>query len=114
MDVSDHARLDRLEEAMRDLYSRLTWLETHYDAPMSYIERSIAMDMDRKRREVAAAARLRRRLVTEAYHRARAEAEATNSRAPIDAFVRRLKAGDYDATNDATHAEVAGHGKTVS
>jgi hypothetical protein len=114
MDASDHARLDRLEAAVRDLCPRVTWLETHYDVPMSYIEAVIAKDMDKKRRDSAGAERLREQRVTEAYRRAESEAEATHSRAPIDAFVRRLKAGDYDVTNDSTHAEVAGHGEAVS
>jgi hypothetical protein len=84
---------DRLVETMLiDLSNRVLMLEAGYRAPLSHVDRSIARSLDEKRWEPHNDAQ--RRL--EAFKRAETEAERVGHRGPVDNFMRKLKAGEFD------------------
>jgi hypothetical protein len=89
-------RLERLETAfdqtVREFSFRLLMLEHRTGSPLSYVERVVVENELKRRQEFRDAARAR----DESFRQAKAEAEATGDRAPIDAFVRRLHAGVFE------------------
>jgi hypothetical protein len=81
-----------LQEILRDINIRLLWLEVLAGAPVSYVDRLFAGEMDARRRAPHEEARRR----VEAFRKAEAEAARVGHRGPIDKFVRELKAGESD------------------
>jgi hypothetical protein len=102
MDENDRARLDRHEKALADLKTmalslaeRVLVVESLTDGiPLSTADHLIARRALAGRRAPHEEVRLRVR----AFRRAQAEAETTGSREPIDRFLQRLKAGEFDAS----------------
>jgi hypothetical protein len=83
---------DDLTQRVRALEDRVLMLEAGLRAPMSPMDRQIAKAFDQKRWEPHEEARCR----LEAFRKAQAEAERLGHRGPIDAFMRRLNAGEFD------------------
>jgi hypothetical protein len=79
---------DRLvETVLIDLRNRVLMLEAGYRAPLS-----IALSLDEKRWEPHEDAQRRH----EAFKRAETEAERVGHHGPVDNFMRKLKAGEFD------------------
>jgi hypothetical protein len=96
---------DDLIERVRMLEERVLMLEAGHHAPLSYVDRIIAQDLDKKRREPHEEAR--RRL--EAFKRAEDEAERVGHRGPVDDLMQKLKRGEIDRHprhNGGKNAEV--------
>jgi hypothetical protein len=93
------ARLDRVEaelyEALGAFSVRLSIIEDKLGLPMSYVDRIFAQH-EVKRRQTAREAVIRR---DEAFHKAEAEAARVGDNGPLDRFVQRLKAGEFDRPN---------------
>jgi hypothetical protein len=81
-----------LEKIVFGLNDRLLVVESRLGMPMSVIDKMVVEDITR-RREEAKAAETRR---NEAFYAARAEAEKAGDRGPLDAFTRRLNAGEFE------------------
>jgi hypothetical protein len=91
-------RSEYLEAAVHDLNMRILWLEKLVGVPMSVVDRIIADEAYKRRR---APSEMARRCM-EAGREAMAEAERVGHRGPIDRFVRRLKAGEFDQASTST------------
>jgi hypothetical protein len=83
-----HAELQAMVFKLADDVLRLKY---HAGLPISYVDRTIVEGIEQ--REAAEKEAARRR--DAAFAEAKAEAERTGSYEPIDAFVRKLKRGDY-------------------
>jgi hypothetical protein len=83
---------------MRDISLRLLQVEAALDFPMSIAEHCIATKALADRKAALDASRQANLERNKAFHRAEAEAERVGHRGPIDDFVRKLKAGEYEAT----------------
>jgi hypothetical protein len=84
-------RIGHLEtelEELRGLHERVLMLEAGFKAPMSIANGLIAQALDERRRAHA--------YRVEALNKAKVEAERVGHRGPVDDFVRRLKAGEFD------------------
>jgi hypothetical protein len=83
-----------LESIVLGLADRILILEAGLSTPLSYVERLSAEAALVRRRAPHEASR---RIVA-GYRAAQAEAERTGTDRPIDAFIRRVRAGEFDAT----------------
>jgi hypothetical protein len=81
-----------LEKMVLSLSDRLAVVEDKLDLPMSYVDKVMARDIARRREEARIADD--RRLA--AFRAAEAEAEQVGHRGPLDAFTRRLNAGEFE------------------
>lgn len=81
-----------LPDALHDLHARLLILEHRLGLPMSVADRMIVEAMVQRRADERESARRR----DEEFGKAKAEAERVGSYEPIDAFVRKLKRGEFD------------------
>jgi hypothetical protein len=89
---ADPERGERIEAMLLDLHERVSVIELTFNLPMSFLDRTIAEKAIERRAE--AEETRRRRL--EAFEKAKAEVERAGHRGPIDDFVRRLKAGEFE------------------
>jgi hypothetical protein len=89
----DPAYFERLEAMLSDFADRILVLESKADIPVTFLDRvrlkGIEQAQERERE-----CRGRRQ---EAWAKAQAAAESAGHRGPIDGFVRRLKAGEFES-----------------
>jgi hypothetical protein len=84
-------RADSLGDEFYDLAMRVLWLEHRAGEPMSIVDEIMAKSAREERRRPFGGGR---RFAE--YNKAMAEAERIGHREPIDEFVRRLRAGEFD------------------
>jgi hypothetical protein len=84
-------------EALYEIATRLLCLEHAAGMPMSYIDKVLAEETIKRRRERIEADRRRLEAKHAAYRKACAEMERTGSREPMDRFVAELKRKYDDA-----------------
>jgi hypothetical protein len=99
-DGNSHACLERIEAMCRDLADRVLMLEVGLKAPVSYIDRLFAEQLDKKRHEPHEEARAR----VEAYRKARDEAHRNKMRLEEDQLhftdaLHKAICGEFDRDN---------------
>jgi hypothetical protein len=85
--------LERVEAALHDINLRLLFLEKTFGIPIPYVDKILADTRHAQRMRGLQGATLG---ALTALSEAKAEAERTGSRRPIDEFVARLKAGEFE------------------